>query len=114
LLRRGVCQDIAHIFLSAARHLRIPARYVSGYFHRIDGVTEQDAGHAWVEAYIENFGWVAFDPTNGICTADAHIRVAIGLDYLGAAPVRGARYGGSGETLHVAVAVEQARQQIQH
>jgi hypothetical protein len=39
---------------------------------------------------------------------DAHARVAIGLDYLGAAPVRGTRYGGGMETLSVAVKVDQA------
>jgi len=39
--------------------------------------------------------------------------VAVGLDYLGAAPVRGARLGGSGETLQVTVQVGQARQQAQ-
>ena len=44
---------------------------------------------------------------NAICTTDAHARVAVGLDYLGAAPVRGTRYGGGNETLTVAVRVEQ-------
>jgi len=112
-MRRGVCQDITHIFVAAARTLEIPARYVGGHFHRADGITAQEAGHAWAEAYIENLGWVGFDPTNGICTTDAHVRVAMGLDYLGAAPVRGTRYGGSGESLKVAVHVNQARQQAQ-
>ena len=112
-LRRGVCQDITHIFIAAARALGIPARYIGGHFHRADGVTTQEAGHAWAEAYVENLGWVGFDPTNGICTSDSHVRVAIGLDYLGAAPVRGTRFGGSGETLTVAVRVDQARQQAQ-
>jgi transglutaminase-like putative cysteine protease len=112
-LRRGVCQDLTHIFIAAARKLGIPARYVGGHFYRVDGVTAQDAGHAWVEAYVENLGWVGFDPTNGIGITEAHVRVAIGLDYLGAAPVRGTRYGGSGETLKVAVHVDQARQQAQ-
>ena len=65
-------------------------------------------------AYVENLGWVGFDPTNGVSTTDAHVRVAVGLDYLGAAPVRGTRYGGAGETLTVAVRVAQARQQIQN
>jgi transglutaminase-like putative cysteine protease len=112
-LKRGVCQDITHIFIAAARSLGIPARYIGGHFRRADGVTVQDAGHAWAEAHIENLGWVGFDPTNGICTTDAHVRVAVGLDYLGAAPVRGTRFGGSGETLKVAVRVDQARQQAQ-
>ena len=42
------------------------------------------------------------------CTTDAHARVAIGLDYLGAAPVRGTRYGGGTETLTVSVRVDRA------
>jgi transglutaminase-like putative cysteine protease len=112
-LHRGVCQDLTHIFIAAARQLGIPARYVGGHFYRVDGVTAQDAGHAWVEAFVENLGWVGFDPTNGIGITEAHVRVAIGLDYLGAAPVRGTRYGGGGETLKVAVHVDQARQQTQ-
>ena len=56
---------------------------------------------------MPDLGWVGFDPANGICTTDAHARVAVGLDYLGAAPVRGTRYGGGMETLTVAVKVEQ-------
>ncbi len=113
-LRRGVCQDLTHIFIAAARQLGIPARYVGGHFYRIDGVTAQDAGHAWAEVFVENLGWVGFDPTNGIGITEAHVRVAIGLDYLGAAPVRGTRYGGGGETLKVAVHVDQAHQQAQN
>ena len=112
-LRRGVCQDITHVFIAAARQIGIPARYIGGHFYRADGVIAQDAGHAWAEAHVEKLGWVGFDPTNGISTTDAHVRVAAGLDYLGAAPVRGTRYGGSGETLKVAVHVDQARQQTQ-
>lgn len=112
-LRRGVCQDATHIFIAAARHLGIPARYVGGHFYRADDVTAQDAGHAWAEAFVEKLGWVGFDPTNGVSPTEAHVRVAIGLDYLGAAPVRGTRYGGGGESLKVAVHVEQASWQSQ-
>jgi transglutaminase-like putative cysteine protease len=112
-LKRGVCQDLTHIFIAAARHLDIPARYVGGYFHRADGVTQQDAGHAWAEAYVPSVGWVAFDPTNGICATEAYVRVAVGLDYLGAAPVRGARRGGGTESMAVKVVVDQAARQVQ-
>ena len=52
---------------------------------------------------MPDLGWVAFDPANGICATDAHVRVAVGLDYLGAAPVRGSRQGGGDEALEVAV-----------
>jgi transglutaminase-like putative cysteine protease len=54
------------------------------------------------------------DPANGICATDAHVRVAIGLDYLGAAPLRGTRYGDAGEVLAVKVRVAQAAQQTQN
>ncbi|MBR1140668.1 MULTISPECIES: transglutaminase domain-containing protein [Bradyrhizobium] len=106
-LKRGVCQDYAHIFIASARAAGIPARFVSGHFLRSDGAVHQEAGHAWAEAYVPNLGWVGFDAANCICTTDAHVRVAIGLDYLGAAPVRGTRYGGGTETLTVKVKVEQ-------
>jgi transglutaminase-like putative cysteine protease len=112
-LRRGVCQDLTHIFIACSRALGIPARYVSGYFRRNDGVVNQDAGHAWAESFVRDFGWVAFDPTNGISATDAHVRVATALDYLGAAPVRGTQFGGTNETLSVAIVVDQARQQMQ-
>jgi transglutaminase-like putative cysteine protease len=113
-LRRGVCQDITHIFIAAARSLGIPARYVSGYFHRADGVVEQEAGHAWAEAFIQDLGWVGFDATNGICATEAHLRVAVGLDYLSAAPVRGTRLGGGAEDMSVRVRVDQSTRQMQN
>jgi len=112
-LRRGVCQDITHIFITAARLLGVPTRYIGGHLYRADGLAEQEAGHAWAEAYVDKLGWVGFDPANGICVTDAYVRVAMGLDYLGAAPVRGQRFGGNGETLQVAVHVDQARRQTQ-
>ncbi len=108
--RKGVCQDMAHIFIAASRFLEIPARYVSGYFHRADGVIDQEAGHGWVEALVPDLGWVGFDPANCIGTTEAHIRVAIGLDYLGAAPIRGSRMGGGTETLDVRLRVEEQAQ----
>ena len=113
-LKRGVCQDLTHILIAAARSLGFPARYIGGHFRRADGITQQEAGHAWAEAFVPDLGWVAFDPANGVCATDAHVRVAVGLDYLGAAPVRGTRYGGGGEALEVAVHVHQTRRQAQN
>jgi transglutaminase-like putative cysteine protease len=112
-LRRGVCQDLTHIFIASARHLGIPARYVSGYFHRADGVVEQEAAHAWAEARVPGLGWVGFDPANGISPTDAHVRIAVGLDYLGAAPIRGSRRGGGDEALDVTLRVDTAQRQSQ-
>lgn len=113
-LKAGVCQDYAHIFLGAARALGIPARYVSGHFVRADGLITQPAGHAWVEAHVEGLGWVGFDPTNGISTTPAHVRVATGLDYLDAAPVRGSRRGGGLERLDVTVTAREREDASDH
>jgi len=107
-LKRGVCQDYAHIFIACARSGGVPARFVSGHFLRSDGMVNQQAGHAWAEAFVPDLGWVGFDPANCICTTEAHARVAVGLDYLGAAPIRCTRYGGGTETLMVSIKVEPA------
>ncbi len=102
---RGVCQDLAHIFIGVARFLSIPARYVSGHLVRDDGVVEQEAAHAWAEAHVPGLGWVGFDPANGACPSESHVRVAMALDYLGAAPVRGSRFGGGREEMEVRLSV---------
>ncbi len=111
--KSGVCQDFAHLFIACSRELAIPARYVSGYFLRSDGQNNQPANHAWAEAYVEDLGWVGFDPAHGLSPDDAYVRVAGALDYLGAAPVRGARAGGAGEALEVSVRVAAVQSQAQ-
>lgn len=111
--KRGVCQDFAHVFIACARARGIPARYVSGYLFLSDGEEEQTAGHAWAEAYVEDLGWVGFDPAHGLSPNEAYVRVAVALDYLGAAPILGARFGGGDEILDVSVRVEAAQTQSQ-
>jgi len=106
-IKRGVCRDLTHIFIAATRCLGIPARYIAGYLELADGTVEQQAGHAWAEAFVADLGWVGFDPTNGVCPSEGYVRVAVGLDSLGAAPVRGTRYGAGGESLQVAITVDQ-------
>jgi transglutaminase-like putative cysteine protease len=99
----GVCQDHSHVFISAARVLGIPARYVGGYLWT--GRPDSEASHAWAEAYVENLGWVGFDPSNCICPTEAYIRSAVGLDYASAAPIRGVRRGNATERLAVSISV---------
>jgi transglutaminase-like putative cysteine protease len=106
--KSGVCQDLAHVFVACARSLGIPARYVGGYYLRTDTI-DQEAGHAWAEANVDGLGWIGFDPANGACVSDRYARIAVGLDYLDAAPIRGARIGGSNEVLTVAVEVKQGQ-----
>jgi transglutaminase-like putative cysteine protease len=109
---KGVCQDFAHLFIACARATGAPSRYVSGYYLRTDG-DAQVAGHAWAEAYVPDLGWVGFDPANGVSPGERHVRLAIALDYLSAAPIRGARAGGAGETMEVKVRVAPTQSQSQ-
>lgn len=110
---KGVCQDHAHIFISAARTLGVPARYVTGYLV-LGEQTHSEAHHAWAEAWVDGLGWVGFDIANRICPTERYVRLAVGLDAVGAAPVTGSRRGGIDEMLEVAVDVrEQGSQQQQ-
>jgi transglutaminase-like putative cysteine protease len=102
----GVAQDWTHVFIGAARSLGIPARYVAGYFCA-GGDAAQERDHAWAEAFVPDLGWVGFDPAKGACPTEAYVRVAIGLDALGAALVRSRRYGAGDERLEVAVKMDQ-------
>jgi len=110
--RQGVCQDFAHIMIALVRPLRIPCRYVSGYmFHRDEDEKDRSlegASHAWVEALVPGWGWVAFDPTNNLVGGDRHIRVAIGRDYADVPPTRGVYKGEAQSELSVAVTVSPA------
>lgn len=106
LAGKGVCQDQAHVLIAAARHLGLPARYVSGYL-LLEGQTQQEAGHGWAEVHIDGLGWVGFDVSNAICPDDRYVRVAIGRDYGEAAPVRGLRQGDATEELCVSLQVQQ-------
>ena len=104
--KRGIARDMTHVFIGAAHSLGIPARYIAGYFCPGGGI-EQHAGHAWAEAFVPKLGWVGFDPANCVCPTEAYVRVAVGLDALGAIPVRGTRYGSGAQTLAVAIKVDQ-------
>ncbi|MDO4249988.1 MAG: transglutaminase family protein [Moraxella sp.] len=103
-LSYGVCQDHSHIFIACLRDLQIPARYVSGYLYEPSG--QHMASHAWAEAWIDG-NWYTFDISNQHFTPQAHVYVAIGRDYLDAAPVRGVRLGGGYEDLYSQVLIRQ-------
>ncbi|TVT82987.1 transglutaminase family protein [Pseudomonas sp. H3(2019)] len=108
--RAGVCQDHTHAFLACARSLGIPARYVSGYL-----CTEDEshlASHAWAEAWLDD-GWYSFDVTNRLALPERHLKLAVGLEYLDACPVRGMRRGGGAEHMLARVQVS-SQLQVQH
>lgn len=108
-LRRGVCQDFAHLSLASFRALGLAARYVSGYL--VTAVPGQprlvgaDASHAWIQAYCPEAGWVDFDPTNNVIPTDKHITLAFGRDFGDVTPLRGVILGGGRHQLRVVVDV---------
>jgi transglutaminase-like putative cysteine protease len=104
----GVCQDHSHVFLACCRSLGIPARYVSGYLYTEN--VEHVATHAWVEAWLDG-SWHSFDITNNTRSTRQHLRLAVGVDYLDACPVRGMRLGGGGEDMLAVAAVLQVHAQ---
>ncbi len=115
-LRRGVCQDFAHIMIAVARSWGVPARYVSGYLHTRSGQDRSgdDATHAWVECYLPSMGWIGFDPTNDILAGERHIRVAVGRDYADVPPTRGTYKGGGESELAISVSVQPTQAPIRH
>jgi len=104
-LQAGAVQDQVHIFLACCRYLGLPARYVSGYAYTPDRAAV--ASRAWAEAWISN-RWVGFDVSQGSNAAGGHIKLAVGLDYRDACPVRGTRLGGGEEVLSTTSQVRKA------
>lgn len=106
-IKAGVCQDFAHILMEMLRVISIPARYVSGYIctSKSTSMRGEGATHAWVEAYIPNYGWLGLDPTNNIIANENHVRLAVGRNFTDCTPVKGVYKGASGHTLEVTVSV---------
>lgn len=109
-LRRGVCQDFAHLALACLRSQRIPARYVSGYIltkpapgqPRLQGA---DASHAWISVWSPETEWIDLDPTNGLIVSDEHVAIAYGRDYDDVSPISGVLLGGGPHVVQVSVDV---------
>jgi transglutaminase-like putative cysteine protease len=110
-LRRGVCQDFAHIMISGLRGLGIPAAYVSGYLRTAqtpEDATLQGANamHAWVLVWCGgSIGWYGLDPTNAVHAGTEHVTLAIGRDYADVAPIDGVVFASGGQKIDVSVAV---------
>ena len=120
-LRRGVCQDFAHVMIGCLRSLGLAARYVSGYLltepppgqPRLVGA---DASHAWVSVWSpaadESDGasddntWFDLDPTNDRAAGEDYVTLAIGRDFSDVSPLRGVIHGGDHHVLQVGVTVE--------
>lgn len=111
-LKRGVCQDFAHIMIAGLRSRGVPAGYVAGYLRTLPPkgkprLIGADAMHAWVRAWAgPAMGWVDYDPTNACFPSSDHIDVGFGRDYDDVAPVTGMWRLDGGQSGHHSVDIE--------
>jgi len=107
-IRKGVCQDYAHLFLSVCRQNKIPTRYVSGYLNQGAGFTGTSQLHAWAEALIPDLGWVGFDATNNLVADHHYIKIAHGTDYRDCSPIIGVlETTGAQKSIHSVIVMNQ-------
>ncbi len=112
-VRRGVCQDFAHLAIGCLRSLGLAARYVSGYLEtdpppgepRLQGA---DVSHAWFGLYVPGAGWLDLDPTNDQLVGDRHVTTGWGRDYSDIAPLKGIIFT-EGESHELSVEVDVVR-----
>jgi transglutaminase-like putative cysteine protease len=111
-IKRGVCQDFAHLEIACLRTMGLSVRYVSGYLltRPPEGrpkLAGADASHAWISVWTPEYGWVDFDPTNNLRPKMEHIVLAFGRDFQDVSPVAGVLLGGGDHEVEVAVEVNQ-------
>ena len=102
-LGTGSCRDAAYLFMEAARHLGMAARFVSGYLHAAPSTANFGATHAWAEVFLPGAGWKGFDPTIGKIVGTDHIAVAVARLPESVPPVAGSFVGPPGVSLDVGV-----------
>jgi hypothetical protein len=108
LLKKGVCQDYAHLMIAIVRHNNIPARYVSGFLNQGMGYIGAAKMHAWIECFVPGAGWIGFDPTNNLKADENYIKVSHGCDYKDCTPIKGViRTNGKQITDHEVVVAAQ-------
>jgi transglutaminase-like putative cysteine protease len=118
---QGVCQDYAHLAAALCRSVGIPARYVSGYFFASSEQTGADVEgdevsvqtHAWFEAAVPGWGWLALDPTNALQVGQRHIAIGHGRDYDDVPPVRGIYTGGGRPSTQATVEIRRQSAVVQ-
>lgn len=99
----GSCRDFANLFMEAARHLGLAARFVSGYLHAEPSSANYGSTHAWSEVFLPGAGWKGFDPTIGKIVGTDHTAVAVARLPESIPPIAGSFVGPSGASLDVGV-----------
>jgi len=90
--KSGNCQNFAHLSIALMRSAGIPARIVGGITLKEAWKVPIDAknsivqsmgqgGHAWLEVYFPDLGWLPYDPQQSRqFTSSRHIKQTHGLD----------------------------------
>jgi hypothetical protein len=90
--KSGNCQNFAHLSIALLRSVGIPARIVGGITLKESWKVPIDAknsivqsmgqgGHAWLEVYFPDLGWLPYDPQQSRqFTSSRHIKQTHGLD----------------------------------
>lgn len=60
--KKGDCTEYSDLFVALCRAKDIPARFAAGYTVRFDDISPK---HNWVEVFLQDYGWVPFDPSWG-------------------------------------------------
>ena len=99
----GSCRDFANLFMQAAQHLGLAARFVSGYLHAEPSSANYGSTHAWAEVFLPGAGWKGFDPTIGAIVGIDHFAVAVARLPESVPPIAGSFVGPPGASLDVGV-----------
>lgn len=111
-IRRGVCQDFAHVMIALCKAVGFHARYVAGL------VVGEGETHAWVEVNVPNNQmtnvpndqspkrpndqvWLGFDPTHDKVITSGYIKLAHGRDAADCPVNRGRFYQWTSEIMTV-------------
>ena len=93
-LRKGVCQDFAHLAIGCLRLFGLPARYVSGYIETTPPpgqpkLAGSDATHAWTSVLAPDGTWIDIDPTNAHFVDSRYVVSGWGRDFADVSPMKG-------------------------
>lgn len=84
----GWCEPISSSMVLLLRAGGVPARWVTGFmpgdFNVLSGFWEVRAhhAHAWVEVWVPEHGWIAFDPTGAVPAADGPATDSVSIPLL--------------------------------
>ncbi len=85
--KRGTCSDFASAYVLMARAAGLTARYVEGFVveqqmgddYKLENIVRTKSAHAYPEVYIQNFGFVVYEPTVSIVDNSEQVTAANGI-----------------------------------